>query len=157
MKTFLALALAGAVSAIAVEPIDMEFMRYVVEHNKSYATVEEYELRKDLFKATHEVIKELNAQETTSTHGHNFLSDWTPEERQKLLGLQGMKKEQVLYAPEPEALPGAYPSSFDWRTYGVVNPVKNQGQCGSCYSFATTAVLESNNAIYNGILYNLSE
>ena len=47
--------------------------------------------------------------------------------------------------------------TFDWRTYNVVNPVRNQGQCGSCWAFATTANAESVWAIHTGSLYDLSE
>ncbi|CDW71295.1 cathepsin l [Stylonychia lemnae] len=35
------------------------------------------------------------------------------------------------------------PANFDWRTKGVVTPIKDQQSCGSCYSFASTAVIES--------------
>ena len=47
--------------------------------------------------------------------------------------------------------------TFDWRTHNVVNPVRNQGQCGSCWAFATTANAESVWAIHTGLLYDLSE
>merc|ERR550514_74786 len=49
------------------------------------------------------------------------------------------------------------PASMDWRTKGGVNPIKNQGQCGSCYTFGSTAVIES--AVFNNgfDLPNLSE
>lgn len=48
------------------------------------------------------------------------------------------------------------PAQVDWRTQGVTTPVKQQGMCGSCWAFASTAVLESHVAIQTGILYELS-
>lgn len=50
------------------------------------------------------------------------------------------------------------PASVNWVTAGnYVNAVKNQGQCGSCWAFATTASMESAHAILQGTLFSLSE
>ncbi|KAN0043100.1 hypothetical protein ACTA71_010735 [Dictyostelium dimigraforme] len=35
------------------------------------------------------------------------------------------------------------PASMDWRNYGAVSMVKNQGPCGSCYAFAASSAMES--------------
>jgi len=54
-------------------------------------------------------------------------------------------------------LKGVIPTSFDWRTYGVVPAVRDQGACGSCWSFGTVGVMESAVKIGGGSLTDLSE
>ena len=52
---------------------------------------------------------------------------------------------------------GPLPSSFDWRDYGKVTPVKQQHPCGTCWDFAATSTLESAVLMEESEAYDFSE
>jgi 3-oxoacyl-(acyl-carrier-protein) synthase len=94
MKTFAAVALVAAVSAI--DTATFEFMQYISKYGKSYDTIEEFNTRMALFQKTNTFVKEWNSQPNqTSTVGHNFISDMTEEEKKGLRGLLEDGTERV--------------------------------------------------------------
>ena len=135
-------------------PEDYEFIRYVAEHGKSYGTRAEFEFRNAQFAETLKKIEALNADpENKSVTGINHMSDWTHEEYKRLLGYtgpQGEKEAELLDATNLAA-------SVDWRTKGAVTPVKNQGQCGSCWAFSTTGSVEGAMFLKTNKLQSFSE
>jgi cathepsin L len=58
---------------------------------------------------------------------------------------------------EASTLNSSLPVSFDWREHNAVTPLKDQGQCGSCWSFSATGAMEGAWAIKTGKLVSLSE
>jgi C1A family cysteine protease len=134
--------------------VEQDFMTHIAEFGFSYGTKEEYKFRLQQFKKIDAEIKKVNTEKKGFTLGHNMFSTWTDDEYKKILGDRPLKKDiktaDFKYTTTPAA-------SIDWRQEGAVNAVKNQLHCGSCWTFATVAVLETQEKIRTNNLPILSE
>ena len=85
----------------------------------------------------------------------NKFADLTPSEFKRLYSMnytQDHRGHTNFTVPV-----SALPASVDWTDKGVVTPVKDQGQCGSCWAFSATGAMEGAWAISKKQLFNLSE
>ena len=124
---------------------------------KEYRTIEEEVDRFRIFRQNLRVIDSHNLDVGQNfTMGINQFTDLTPEEFKSLYA-SGYKGLQSFGCSSFTSHGTSVPDSIDWTTKGVVNSVRDQGQCGSCWAFATTANAESVWAISSGKLLDLSE
>jgi cathepsin L len=143
------------------------FDKFVTDFNRHYSNQEEFEMRRNLFETRIRDIIQHN-KDTTKTwkRGVNEFSDLTEKEFQVRLGVrrellyQSRRNEAHVSQKEtPAHVLRKLPTSIDWRQKNpsVVTPVKDQGSCGSCWSFAAAQSIESQWALATGELQVLSE
>jgi cathepsin H len=155
MKTlFVLLAVLVAVNAIYVHP---HFEDFISKYNRTYKDDTEKMLRYSVFVHNMNTIDKLNSKPgRTWTAGINKFTDMTSEEWKQHVGLMAPQDCSATNRRSPVSNVDP-PKSMDWRKQGVVTPVKDQGNCGSCWTFSTTGCLESHHAIKTGKLVSLSE
>jgi len=133
------------------------FEIFVTKYNKNYQDDDERQLRYKIFKENLVKIEKKNAEETDqATYGVNSFSDMTDAEfKANYLGLRipAKNKNLTMYVPKTDTVL----QSMDWVSRGAVTPVKNQGQCGSCWTFSTTGAIEGAWKVATGRLVSLSE
>jgi len=166
-KTLFAIAVVGAMitgfgvyeainsnsEGITSEVIDA-YNLWKAKHGKLYSSQSEHNFRLGVFAANYHKVNAHNAKGLSWTEGLNMFADLSGEEFVK--GYLGFKPREsvdvdsLVYADE--SVPEDIPTELDWTKLNAVTAVKNQGMCGSCWAFATTAALESARSIRDGKL-----
>jgi C1A family cysteine protease len=90
---------------------------------------------------------------------HTSVSDLTPEQKAAMLGARFDPEswKEMSIGTVVAANPRDIPASWDWRAMNGMTGVRNQGGCGSCWSFGATGAFESMIRIYRGETFDLSE
>jgi len=158
--TLIALLVAVVVSCQARSEADYKdaFVAYIQQYQKVYSSGD-FASRYEAFKNNLDYVESWNAENNGVTLEMNVFADLSNAEfKQNHLGLAF---DYENYTPVNEYVPEVsvadLPTSVDWRTQGAVTPIKNQGQCGSCWSFSATGSIEGAWKISGHQLVGLSE
>lgn len=160
MNAWLVLAVIGLASALPADEVEREFRSFQRQFNRQYNGVEDEAVRRSIFENNYRYIVAHNMRADNGEHSFrlavNQFADMTNEEfREKMNGLRPELKRESQHVHRGDNM--EVPASVDWRTKGVVTPVKNQGQCGSCWAFSAVAGIEGQHALKTGKLVSLSE
>lgn len=139
---------------------DFRFQKWAQEFERKYDSFNTWLKHRNTFHRNMEFI-DFHNQNTSNKFqlGLNAFADMTfGEWRSTYLGYDRSlhshrsPKRNVVSLKQTVA-----PQSVDWREKGAVTPVKNQGQCGSCWSFSATGSMEGAHFLKTGKLVSLSE
>jgi cathepsin L len=162
----LLLLIVGAVLAAAYTETEYKdaFASWIQEHQKTYAA-SEFRTRYAVFKSNMDYVRDWNAGNSDTILGMTRFADLTNEEYRKIYlgtpidGTARLAQAEADRAANPPkvARSDVYNSTTDWRAKGAVTAIKNQGDCGSCWSFSTTGSTEGAHFLSGQTLVSLSE
>jgi len=161
MKAVFALVLLAAVATSAlIAPLseheyETEFTQWVADFQKAY-TPDMFFYRYGVFKRNLDTIRNHNSKGLSWTMGVNQFTDMTSVEFSAFVGQFPPATPTTALTMEPNPNFVA-PTSIDWIAAGAVTPVKDQGQCGSCWAFSTIGSVEGWLQIGTKKLQSLSE
>lgn len=139
--------------------VEAAWANFKLTHNKVYSTPVEHNFRKAIFLKNFLEIEMINSSPKYTFKAAVFHhADLTLEEkRARFTGAKPELNKNGPKTPAPQVgLVGQSPD-IDWVAKGMVSPIQNQGQCGSCWAFSSTSNIESVNACSTGKLLKLSE
>ncbi|KAI5638532.1 papain family cysteine protease domain-containing protein [Phthorimaea operculella] len=136
--------------------VDHVFKAYKKKFNKNYPK-HEHSMRRNIFQKNLRMIKITNRKNLGYKLAVNKFSDRTPEEMKLHMGLmrrpEGRKGLEFPYddLENNSSYPlETLPKEYDLRLQGIISPVQNQEDCGSCWTFGTTSAIEGAIARKNG-------
>ncbi|XP_064398726.1 digestive cysteine proteinase 1-like [Halichondria panicea] len=129
--------------------VDSDFEEFKGHHSRKYESEGEEVKRKTHFRHNHRYIHSMNRRDLPYKLGVNHLTDLADGEISRMRGYRHTPNSPrgTLYKPSISDVP----QNYNWRLRGAVTPVKEQGLCGSCWSFGTTGTLEGSQFIKNGM------
>jgi len=157
---FLGLLAIATADVFTPEEIRQQFENFKVNYNRVYANGIQEEFRRELFAANLELIYAHNMLADQGFKSYrmavNNFTDMSNYEFRRFYN--GLRMPEVRVSHNTFYRTGVQlPATVDWRTKGVVTPVKNQEQCGSCWAFSAVASIEGQHALKTKTLVSLSE